>query len=239
MSTGAAYWLPPARPLCTETIFTPVSRTRSRNARPTWGTRGSWSSRNHGDGACVYTFHAAIGYSSNERVHRVELRVEVAERGKRLAVQEDPPVAAEEVGGAAGVVHPRGRERTVVVGRGDRAHHREPRVGAQEHLLEVVIEREAGARVGVAARRLREPAAEVAARRRQVVLEEVGLEIEDELVAAERVGRRTRVDGRLLGKVQRSAGLAAGPGGVLLARAPVERDEDGGGGHRGAQEVTP
>ena len=65
------------------------------------------------------------------------------------------------------------------------------------------------------------PLPEVAARRREVVLEEVGLEIEDELVAAERVGRRVRVDGGLLGKAQRAARLATGPGGVLVARARV------------------
>ena len=67
----------------------------------------------------------------------------------------------------------------------------------------------------------------------------MGLEIEDELVAAEGVGCRARVDGGLLGKAQRAARLAAGSRGVLVARARVERDEHGGGGHGRAQEVTP
>ena len=174
----------------------------------------------------------------HERVHRVESRVDVADRGQRLTVHEHAPVAAQSVGEASRVVHPRGRQWTVVVGRGDRTDDAAVGVGSKEDLVEVIIDGEARARIGFAAGCLREAAPEVPGRSGQVVLEEVGLEIEDELVAAERVLRRFGRDGRVLRNVQPAAGLPTGARDVLVARAGLHRDE-----HRrrrhGRQEKVP
>ena len=97
---------------------TPLPRARSRNAWPRpavptgRGRRGTTA-----PGAWVYTFHDAIGYSVDELVHRVELRIQVAELRERLPVHQDAPVAAEQVGDAPRLVHARGRQRPVVVRR--------------------------------------------------------------------------------------------------------------------------
>jgi hypothetical protein len=60
MSTGAAAAAPPEKPLCTATMRVPpvaaMADTRPRNASPVASVNDQ-----PGPGACVYTFHAAIG----------------------------------------------------------------------------------------------------------------------------------------------------------------------------------
>ena len=102
-----------------------------------------------------------------------------------------------------------------------------------------MVHREAGAGVGVATGRLGEGAAEVARGRREVVLEEVGLEVEHELVAAEHVGGHVGIDRRVLGHAQPAAGATTGTRLMLVGAARVEREEHGRARHRGAQEVAP
>ena len=106
----------PPKPLCTQTVLMPLSRTRSRNACPTWGAFGSWSSRYQpGRGRVRVHLPGADRVLVGECAHGVEPSAELADRRHRLAVHDDPAVAAQRVGGAARLVHVRGGERAAVV----------------------------------------------------------------------------------------------------------------------------
>ena len=168
-------------------------------------------------------------------LHRVERGVELPDVGQRLAVQQDALVLTEVRGDLAREVHHVVALRAPLREDRQRREHEHVRVGAQEHQLEEVLDRVAGARVVLAAVLLRERRPEVlpVQHRVQVVLEQVPLDVEDELLAAERLERALGLDRRARRHLVRAAGRRAGrarrrrPGRVLLGRARVEREERG------------
>ena len=98
-------------PCAPTTIFTPVSRTRSRNALPTCGTARVVVVEEPGRRRVRVHLPRRDGILRDQRVHRVELRIEVPERRECLTVHQDASVATQTVGRAARVVH-RARSRS-------------------------------------------------------------------------------------------------------------------------------
>ena len=180
-------------------------------------------------------------------LHRVERCVELPDVGQRLAVQQDALVLAQVRGDLPRQVHhvvalraPLGEDR-------QRREHEHVRVRAQEHQLEEMLDREARARVVLAAVLLRERRPEVlpVQHRVQVVLEQMPLDVEDELLAAQRLERALGLDRRARRHLVRAAGRRARrarrrrPGRVLLGGARVEREERGRRAADREQELSP
>ena len=125
---------------------------------------------------------------------------------------------------------------------GHRREHRHRGLALGVERLHEAVDAKADPGVGRPALGLREPGAEEVRVQRlgQVVLEEVGLGVDDRQAGVVDQHRRGRllVDAGLLGDVERAARRRP-PVGRLLLGAGVEGEQDGGGAHRGSQEVTP
>ncbi len=195
-STGEAAAGP--RPLWTQMIRWPSARTWSQNALP------MSSSSRHGGPSCVYAFHAAISNVGRGGGHRVERRRQRTDRRRRVTLDQHVADAAELFDLAAGALHHLRRQRIGVGDDGDRRQHGDGGVAAAEDEVEPGVDPHARRRV-VAARRLREaePPAVAGA---GLVLEEVGLDVDDELAAGEHGGRRRLLDRRLRRQRERAAG---------------------------------
>ncbi len=175
------------------------------------------------------------GVGRGRVLHRGERGIELPHVRQGLAVQQDALVAAERGGDLPRQVHHVVALRTALREDRQRREHEHVRVRAQEHQLEEVLDRVTGARVVLAAVLLRERRPEVLAvqHRVQVVLEQVPLDVEDELFAAERLERALGFDGRarrhLVGAARARARRARRrrPRGVLLGRTGVQREERG------------
>ena len=171
------------------------------------------------------------------RLHLVEVRLQRPVVRQRLGVEEHRVPAADELGRVAGLLHDRRRQRTPL-GR-DRQRRQGDHVGvaAEEELLEEHLAREAGAGIVLSAAHLREHRAEErlpASGGHQVVLEVVPLDVEDELLAAQRRARRVLVLARLGRDAVATARRVAG-----VAEAALERQQGGGRGRGGEQELAP
>ena len=131
-------------------------------------------------------------------LHRGERGVELPDVRQRLAVQQDALVTAERRGDLARQVHHVVALRASLGEDRQRREHEHVRVRAQEHQLEEVLDRVAGSRVVLTAVLLRERRPEVLPVQHgvQVVLEQVALDVEDELLAAERLERALGLDRR-------------------------------------------
>ena len=173
------------------------------------------------------------------RVQRRRLRAHVRER---LRVQQDPLVAAESLHGPARDVHDLRRQRAALREDREGREHEHVRVRAEEHQLEEVLDRVADARVVLPAPFLRERLPEALAVQHgiQVVLEEVTLDVEHELLAAERLVGARRLDRGARRDLVGPARLARGRRrvrSVRLTRAGVEGQERRRRAARGEQEL--
>ena len=83
--------------------------------------------------------------------HRVEVGLEIADVRERLRVEQHALVVARGLGQPPGVVHRLGRQRAAFGCDRQRRQRHHRRVAAEEHLLHEVVDREAHARVGLAA----------------------------------------------------------------------------------------
>ncbi len=165
-------------------------------------------------------------------LHAVERVLRPADVRQRLRVQQDALVAAEALGDAPRLVHDPRRERAPLRVDRQRREHQHRGVGAQEHQLHEVVDREADARIVLAAVLLREALPEVDAVEDgvQVVLQQVPLDVEHELLAPDHLVRGLELDRGLRRDVVAAAGLAGDPRRVRamrLARAGVEHQERG------------
>ena len=167
--------LPPTVP-CARRRRAPRWRARSRGTRaPSAGASGSWSSRDHPLGACVYTFHAHSSWWAATSAIDASAASSGPTSGTAwpcTSTRPSPHSCGREV---AAALHRVDRQR---VGVTDDRHRRDDGhrgVAAAEHEVAPVVDGEAVRRVGLAARRLREAGAE----RGADVLEEVGLHVDD------------------------------------------------------------
>jgi hypothetical protein len=168
--------------------------------------------------------------------HRLERSLGLADVGPGVALHEDPPVAAQLDDLAPGLVHDLGGQRVDVAGHRQGGQHGEGGVAAGEQLLdppagvEALVERVVAAvPVGLP----QPPEVEPVVVRR--VLEQVGLHVDDRLVAAQSVEGGVGVEHRLVVDVVGPAPAAA----ARLGRARPERQQRRGGAHRGQQEPPP
>src|SRR5947209_20292965 len=131
----------------------------------------------------------ADGVAAAELVHGRELCGEAPECGQRLTLDQEPLVATQRVGNAAGAFHVGSGERVGITGDRDRRDHSYVRVAFEEGQVEKVVDREAIARIGFATARLRKARAEVQGARMRGEIEEVRLDVDDCLRTPERVAR--------------------------------------------------
>ena len=170
-------------------------------------------------------------------LHLVEVRLERPVVGQRLGVEKDRIPAADELGRVPRLLHDRRRQRAPL-GR-DRQRRQGDHVGvrAEEELLQEDLPREAGAGIVQPAVHLREHRAEERlppGGGHQVVLQVVSLDVEDELLAAQRLAGGVLVLAR-----SRRDGVAASRVVARVAQAPLERQQGGRRGRGRVQELAP
>ena len=184
MSTGEANGLPPDRPLCTATIVDAGLRARAAGtARPTGGADGSWSSRNQPPGRVRVHLPRAQVVGRGDLGHRRQRRVERADVGDGVALDQHAVVAAQLGGQGPAALHRLDRQRVGVADDRDGRDRRRPPCRCRRARGRAST-RPRSSRCGrLTARRLREAGAPLAG------LEEVGLHVDDD-VGVGSAGRR-------------------------------------------------
>ena len=173
MSTGDAYGFPPARPLCTAMMPTPVSRTAWMNGAPTWGRAGIVVVEEPAVRRVRVHLPGAQLVSRGDVGHRRHGGVDRADVGNGVALDQHPAVAAQAGRQLAAALHRRDRQRVGLADDRDRRDHGHRRVAAAEDEVVPVLDGEAVGPVRLAARRLRKSVAP------RAELEEVGLHVDD------------------------------------------------------------
>ena len=138
------------------------------------------------------------------RGHRVERRRQLSDGRCGVALDEDVADTSELFDLAAGALHHLRRQRIGVGDDGDRGQHGDGGVAAAEDEVEPGVDPHARRRV-VAARSLREPEPPTLVGA-GLVLEEVGLDVDDELAPGEHGGGGRLLDRRLRRQRERAAG---------------------------------